>query len=89
MLLKTQQKLYLCNSHRLTSDFVREFSAHITPEMFMTSYRLSKEMADRHPNLFSDSEFRELLKYKEDEVELSEEGRSTTESGKDVYCNEC
>lgn len=63
----------ICNSHRLTSDFVREFSAHITPEMFMTSYRLSKEMADRHPNLFSDSEFRELLKYKEDEVELSEE----------------
>lgn len=62
----------ICQSHRITPDFVKEFRDIITPQMFMTSFRLSKEMSERFPDLFNDSEFRELMKRKvEDIVEES------------------
>lgn len=58
----------ICKSHRLTQDFIREFSQYITPEMFMTSYRLPKELAEANPSLYNEDDFKNLCKYKEEEI---------------------
>lgn len=62
----------ICRTHILTQDFIREFSQYITPEIFMTSYKLPKSLADNNPHLFDETTFLELLKYKEEELELDE-----------------
>ena len=59
----------ICKTHRLTQDFIKEFAQYITPEMFMMSFRLSKELADNNPDLFDEVKFKELLKYKEEEID--------------------
>ena len=43
-------------------DFIREFSQYITPEMFMSSYKLTVEMAEANPHLYSDDKFKEVYK---------------------------
>lgn len=62
----------ICQTHRLTPDFIREFKDIITPEMFMSSFRLSKEMAERYPELFDSEQFKEYMKHKEVEIEEDE-----------------
>ena len=52
----------VCKTHKITQDFIREFSQYITPEMFMSSYKLSKTMVDANPHLFSSDNFKELFK---------------------------
>lgn len=41
-----------CRKEQLNDEFINEFRVYITPEMFSTSYMLTGEMANAHPDLF-------------------------------------
>lgn len=62
----------VCRTHRLTQDFIREFRQYITPEMFMTSYRLPRDLAENNPDLYNEEDFKNLCKYKEEEIDNEE-----------------
>lgn len=64
-----------CKKEQLNDEFINEFRAYITPEMFSTSYMLTAEMANAYPNLF-DIEAWKASDRKSMAVLLSEDIRS-------------
>ena len=51
----------ITKTHQITPEFINEFSEFITKEIFTLSYKLTLNMVEMYPDLFSEELFRENL----------------------------